>query len=163
MKNFNPPPLVLNTNANKAQTQLTTRLQKMLDKCVPEKIMKRPKRTQNLWFNDTLQQQCTIVKNRERTWKKYRQQHHWKAYTVERNRYNCQLHYFEQQSLSKRILYCKNNAKELFLLVNKLMGSLAQNPLPPNKTDQELAEDFAGFFLSKIEKNKGIIHQYTTL
>ena len=115
MKNFNPPPLGLNTSANKAQTQLITRLQEMLDKRVPEKIMKRPKRTQNLWFNDTLQQQCTIVKNRERTWRKCRQQHHWKAYTVERNRYNCQLNYFKQQSLSKRILDCRNNAKELFL------------------------------------------------
>ena len=32
----------------------------------------------------------------------------------------------------------------LFFLVNKLTGSIAQNPLPPNKTDEELAEDFAG-------------------
>ena len=101
---------------------------------------------------DTLQQQHTIVKSRERAWRKYRQKHHWKAYTVERNKYNCQLHNFKQQSLSKRILDCKNNARELFLLVNKLMGSIAQNPLPPNKTNQELAEDFAGYFLSKIKK-----------
>ena len=92
-----------------------------------------------------------IVKNRERIWRKYGKQHHWKAYTVERNKYNHQ-HYFKQQSLSKRILDCKNNAKELFLLVNKLMGNTAQNPLPPNKTDEELTEDFAGYFLSKIEK-----------
>ena len=71
---------------------------------------------------------------------------------MERNKYNRQLHYFKQQSLSKRILDCKGNAKELFLLVNKLTGSIAQNPLPPNKTDEELAEDFARYFLSKIEK-----------
>ena len=32
------------------------------------------------------------------------------------------------------------------------MGNRTQNPLPPNKTDEELAEDFAKFFLSKIEK-----------
>ena len=79
-------------------------------------------------------------------------QHHWKAYTAERNKYNRQLHYFKQQSVSKRILDCKNNAKELFLLVNKLTGNTAQNPLPPNKTNEELTEDFAGYFLSKIEK-----------
>ena len=71
---------------------------------------------------------------------------------MERNRYNCQLHYFKQQSLSKRILDCKNNAKELFLLVNKLMGSIVQNPLPPNKMNQEFAADFASYFLSKIKK-----------
>ena len=51
--------------------------------------------------------------------------------------------------MSKRILDCKNNAKELLLLVNKLTGNTAQNPLPPNKTDEELTEDFARYFLSK--------------
>ena len=71
---------------------------------------------------------------------------------MERNKYNCQLHYFKWQSLSKRIQDCKGNAKELFLLVNKLMGSITQNPLPPNKTDEELAEEFARYFLSKIKK-----------
>ena len=45
MENFNPPLLDLNTNTNEAQTQLTTRLQEMLDKCVPEKIIKGPKKT----------------------------------------------------------------------------------------------------------------------
>ena len=37
-------------------------------------------------------------------------------------------------------------------IVNKLLGNITENPLPPNKTDEELAEDFAKFFLSKIEK-----------
>ena len=152
MENFNPPNLNPNTDINEAQTQLTTRLQDMIDIGVPEKMVKRPKKPHNPWFNDILWQQCTIVKNRERAWKKYGEQHHWKAYTVERNKYNCQLHYFKWQSLSKRILNCKGNAKELFLLVNKLMGSIAQKPLPPNKADEELAEDFAGYFLSKIKK-----------
>ena len=54
--------------------------------------------------------------------------------------------------MSKRILDCKNNAKELFLLVDKLTGNTAQNPLPPYKTNEELAEDFARYFLSKIVK-----------
>ena len=48
MEDFNPPLLNLNTNTNEAQTQLTTRLQEMLDKCVPEKIIKRPKNTKPL-------------------------------------------------------------------------------------------------------------------
>ena len=66
IENFNPPILNLNTDINEAQTQLTARLQDMIDKCVPEKMVKRPKKPQNPWFNDTLWQQCTVVKNRER-------------------------------------------------------------------------------------------------
>ena len=45
MENFHPPLLSLNTNTNKAQTQLTIQLQEMLDKCVPEKIIKKPKKS----------------------------------------------------------------------------------------------------------------------
>ena len=47
---------------------------------------------------------------------------------------------------------CKKDTKELLCLVNKLTGNTTQNPLTPNKTDEELSEDFTKFFLSKIEK-----------
>ena len=152
MENFHPPHFRLNTNTSEAHTQFILQLQKMLDKCMPEKIIKRPRKPQNIWFNNTLQQQQKIVKNRGRIWRKYRKQHHWKAYTVERNKYICQLHYFKQQSISKRVLGCKKNAKELFLLVNKLTGNTMQNPLPPYKTDKELTEDLTRFFICKIER-----------
>ena len=45
MENFHPPLLSLNTNTNEAQTQLTIQLQEMLDKCVPEKIIKETKKS----------------------------------------------------------------------------------------------------------------------
>ena len=44
MENFNPPNLNLNTDINEAQTQLNASLQDMVDKCVPEKMVKRPKK-----------------------------------------------------------------------------------------------------------------------
>ena len=44
MENFKPPLLGLNTNTDEAHTQLTIQLQEMLDKCVPEKIIKKPKK-----------------------------------------------------------------------------------------------------------------------
>ena len=71
---------------------------------------------------------------------------------MERNRYIHQLHYFKKQSVSKRVLDCKKDTKELFCLINKITDSTIQNPLPPNKMDKECAEDFTKFFLSKIEK-----------
>ena len=115
----------------------------MLDKYAPEKIIKRTEKPQNLWFNHTLCKWQKIVKKRQRTWNKYKQQHHWKVYTRGRNRYISQLHSLKKQSISKRVLDCEKDTKNLFCLVNKLMGNPTQNPLPPNKTDEELAEDFA--------------------
>ena len=35
--------------------------------------------------------------------------------------------------------------------------------MPPNKTDEELEEDFAEFFLSKIEKIREKIHQHVSI
>ena len=67
---------------------------------------------------------------------------------MERNRQIHQLHYFKQQSINKRVIDCKRDTKELFSLVTKLTGNTTQNPLSPNKTDEELAEGFAKFFLS---------------
>ena len=54
MENFHPPHLNQNTNTNEAHNQLNLQLQEMLDKFVPEKIVMRPKKPQNLWFNHTL-------------------------------------------------------------------------------------------------------------
>ena len=96
IKNFHPSHLKQKTNTNEAYSQLNLQLQEMLDKSTPEKIVKQPEKPQNLWFNHTLHEQQKIVKNRERTWRKYKKQHHWKAYTMERNRYICQLHYFKK-------------------------------------------------------------------
>ena len=95
MENFHPPHFNWNTNTNEAYNHLNLQLQEMLDKYAPEKIVNKSKKPKNLWFNTTLQVQWKTVKNRERTWKKYKDQHHWKAYTMERNRYIHQLHYFK--------------------------------------------------------------------
>ena len=42
IKNFHPPHLEQNTNTNETNNQLNLQLQEMLDKCVPEKTVKRP-------------------------------------------------------------------------------------------------------------------------
>ena len=82
---------------------------------------------------------------------------------MERNRYIQLLHYFKKkQSINKKVLDCKKDTKELFHLVNRLIGNTTQNPLPPNKTDEELVEDFAKFFQSEIQKIREI-HQYTSI
>ena len=42
--------------------------------------------------------------------------------------------------------------KELFTIMNNLMGSNTHNPLPPGKMTEEIAESFAEFFSHKITK-----------
>ncbi len=47
---------------------------------------------------------------------------------------------------------CGNNTKNLYSLVNNIKGVKKQNPMPENITDENLAENFADFFLNKVLK-----------
>ena len=49
------------------------------------------------------------------------------------------------------------NTKELFKIVNKLTGSNTDNPLPPGRTSEETAENFAELFLNRINKIQQLI------
>ena len=91
-------------------------------------------------------------KNHERRWRKYKQHHQWQAYTKERNVYNRLLIYHKKQTISKKINESKNDTKQLFHLVNNITMSKIPNPMPEGKTDAQLAEEFASFFLNKINK-----------
>ena len=110
MENFHQPELNHFTTASKAYDPLNLKLQEMLDRCVPEKTSGELKNHKN--YGCTLCEQQKIVKNRGGTWKKYKQQHLCKAYTMKRNTYIWLLHYFKKQSIGKKVLDCKNDTKD---------------------------------------------------
>ena len=45
MENFHPPHLEENTNTTESHNQINLQLLEMLDKCVPQKTVKRPEKT----------------------------------------------------------------------------------------------------------------------
>ena len=59
----------------------------------------------------------------------------------------CQDHIL--QYTSKR---CKGDMKELYKLVNTLMGTTSSNPLPNHTNDKLLANEFTDFFMNNIQK-----------
>ena len=68
--------------------------------------------------------------------------------------------YHKGQAITKKILECKNNSKQLFSVVTNITNNKLSNPLPENKTDKELGNNFADFF---IEKYKKIQDQFTNI
>ena len=52
--------------------------------------------------------------------------------------------------MSKKINGLKGNTKGLYKLTVNLTDASALNPMPPGKTDAQLAEEFAEFFIDKI-------------
>ena len=54
--------------------------------------------------------------------------------------------------MSNKVIECGTDSRKLYSLVNRLVGLTSHNPLPDNRTTNELAEEFATCFMSKIIK-----------
>ena len=103
------------------------------------------------WFSSTIKQQKRIVRQHERIWQKYKEDHQWHAYRTEKKKYNTILKEAKKNSISEKIDACNRNTKWLFKLVSELTSSVKDNPLPKGKSKKELAGEFVDFFLSKIQ------------
>ena len=62
------------------------------------------------------------------------------------------LNFSKRASIVELVYQSQNDSKKLFNIVNKLLGRRTSNPLPTSKSDEQLAEEFATYFLNKIDK-----------
>ena len=53
---------------------------------------------------------------------------------------------------SEQVKDCRGGTKGLYKMVNTLMGTSPNNPLPNHTNDKDLAEEFVDFFMDKIHK-----------
>ena len=61
--------------------------------------------------------------------------------------------YHKQQTVTKKILDCGRDSKQLFSVVNSITHNRHINPLPDHKSHEEIANDFADLFIGKNTKN----------
>ena len=54
--------------------------------------------------------------------------------------------------MSNKVIECGTGTRKLYSLVNGLVGLTTHNHLPGNRSNDELSEEFATFFMSKIIK-----------
>ena len=60
----------------------------------------------------------------------YIENHHWKAFTREWNRYNRVLDYNKRHHLVTKINEANKDCKQLFRALNSTLGNKSENPLP---------------------------------
>ena len=135
------------------------------DIMTPLEEKQKPKRKNKPWYTSQLLEQRKFVRNRERAYIQHKENHHWKAFTREQNRYNRMLDYNKRHHLIMKIDKANKDSKQLFRTLNSLLGNKSENPLPIGTTNDQLAEDFADFFLNKIDKIRGGLKtfQHTSL
>ena len=131
---------------------LEENLSKALNKQAPVVTKVITERKKKPWFGDDLKQQKRIIRRREKVFRKYRSQSCWTAFIRERKKYRKMLFDAKTVCYSKEVEDCKDDVKGLYRMVNKLMGTALENPLPSHTSDKDLTEEFANFFMGKIQK-----------
>ena len=139
-------------NLDEMVGMLEENLSNALNSQVPEVTKVITERKKKTWFGDDLKQQKRIVRRREKAFRKYRSQSCWTALVRERKKYRKMFFDAKTVCYSKKVKDCRGDVKGLCKMVNTLMGTSSDNPLPHHTSDKDLAEEFADFFLDKIQK-----------
>ena len=149
-------------NLDEMVQMLEENLSNALNKQAPVVTKVITERKKKPWFGDDLKQQKRIVRRREKVFRKYRSQSCWTALVRERKKYRKMLFDAKTVCYSKKVEDCKGDVKGLYRMVNTLMGTSSENPLPNHTSDKDLAEEFANFFMGKIQKIRDNLTGYPT-
>ena len=104
------------------------------------------------WFTDDARDLKKCMRRREAIWRKYKRGDTWIAFKVARSKYRAELHRAKREILSEKVCDCGNDTWKLYALANALTGvSNNVNPLPECYSHEQLAEDFADNFMTKIK------------
>ena len=102
------------------------------------------------WFSSIIKQPKRIVRQCERIWCKYRENHQWHAYRNEKMKYNNMLKEAKKNTISEKIYVCNRDTRKLYK--SELTSSVMENTLPIGKSNKDLAKEFVDFFLSKLQR-----------
>ena len=67
------------------------------------------------------------------------------------------------ESITMMINDCNRDSKKLYNLAALLMGTVKANPLPNHTDKEELDNQFASFFINKIQKIRDQLNNLPTL
>ena len=103
------------------------------------------------WCTDDARDLKNCMRRRETIWRKYKRDDTWLAFKLVRPKYRTELHRAKREILSGKVHECENDTRKLYALVNALTGvSNNVNPLPDCNNYEQLAEEFANHFMTKI-------------
>ena len=133
-------------------TTLENNLLNFLEKHAPEVTKTITIKPNRPWYSKQVEPQKRIVRRHEKLQQKYKQDHLWAALQIEREKYKNLLLATKTETLSNKVLECKQDTKKLYKLVHQLMSMKSDNLLPKHYNEKDLANEFADYFIGKIEK-----------
>ena len=88
----------------------------------------------------------------ERRWKKTRLPADRENFVVQKLKLRKMLEDADAKFYSDLVMNNSSNPRALFRVFNNILNKQTQSPLPPHESPAELADEFASFFIVKIDK-----------
>ncbi|XP_072023255.1 uncharacterized protein [Amphiura filiformis] len=139
------------TNVNDAVNQYNDILSNLLDLHAPARTKSVVPRIQQPWFSDSLHQLKRERRKAERKWISSRLTVDLEIFKALRNKYNVALYHAKCTFFNNKILECGNNYKTMFSIIGEVLHNKKTTKLPDHDCSSDLADQFANYFMSKIE------------
>ena len=91
------------------------------------------------------------LRKAEKIWRFHRKKANFETLKSLRNEYTCRVNRAKRKAICEKVLMAKGDSKKLFSLVSELCGTKPENPLPSEVPDEDLANQFADYFMNKIK------------
>ena len=128
-------------------------LKELLDKHAPLQSRSVAERTPQQWMGDKILEVKRLRRKYEKLWRKSKLTVHrleYKKYLFRGERFN--YHKTKTEFYLDKIKDCNGDQKQLFKIVDNLLGRGKPRQLPVSHSPLALAENFNEFFITKIQK-----------
>ena len=124
----------------------------LLDEHAPLRTAVIPDRDHAEWYNSDIRTAKQNRRRLERRWRQTGLEVHKQAYVQQKRAVECLSQNVKSEFYCNIIEENANDPRKMFNTTSKLLGKRQTVALPAGKTDQQLADEFATFFIEKISK-----------
>ena len=136
----------------KLVSDFNSKLESCLDKHAPLVTKLIKDRPNTPWFTPEIKDAKLKCRKAERTWREYNTDINLRNFQSTRNQYVFLLDHSVSDYYSSAIVEATGNQKQMYSIVDSLTNINRDNPLPPHECKLSLGNDFAHFFIGKIER-----------
>ena len=137
-----------------------SKLKTILDKHAPEKEKYVTIRPTIPWFTDESTCFKRSCRKAERMWRAERTNENEYFYKCTKRAYKKHLSYNKYKHINSAITECGKDTGKMYKLVFSILDRIKENPMPPSKDDESLADDFSNYFLDKIVTIRNALEKY---
>ena len=141
-----------NCNSIDLPSEYHSNLVRILDKHAPLKTKVVLRDRKCAWFDSEATRLKSIVRTKEKVWRRSQSEESLAQFKIARRTYRNHLSKKKEDHFKSAISDASGDSRQMYNVLNGLLGRTSKNPMPSATDDLSLANDFADFFNAKVEK-----------